>query len=424
MRVGILGGGIAGLACAHYLSKSGDVPVVLAESPHLGDAGAPIVHRGVAIERVHEPILQGDTAVCGLLAQLGAAGRLIWRESRSAVLLDGVLYPSGRPVDVMRIDGLRPSARLRAALGLVYATRLKRYGLSLDRTPTSEWLLRLLGEEAFGRLSRPWLESRFGEYANEQPAYAAWHQLNARTGPMRGTLLGDEAWLCQALRQSTEAHGGEIRTGVEVTAVENGGASLCLEIDGVDERFDAVVCTQPPPLLAKIARGHLVHELPPLDLAYQGRVTCLVISRKPPEPYYHTDVIDPALPFHTVVEASRLLPERSRAGLTLTYLTRYCAPHTESFGLPDDVVQKQAMELLGSMGRFREDSVEAVHVTREPLADPLWTRGYLAQKPPQRIGDTRVYLCSSAQTYPRVPSWDTGIVQARQSAGELQRHLG
>ena len=201
MRVGILGGGIAGLACAYYLSRSGDVPVVLAESPQLGDAGAPIVHRGVAIERVHDPILQGDTAVCGLLAQLGAAGRLIWRESRSVA-------PASRTL-ARRSDAQLPDALLR----------------STDRA--------------------------------------------LRPSRRRGAEAG---------------HGAPLEHG-------------------------------------PVPRGH----------------------------------------------------------------------------------------------------VEAVHVTREPLADPFWTRGYLAQKPPQRIGDTSVYLCSSAQTYPRVPSWDTGIGQARQTAGEIHR---
>ena len=50
MRIAILGGGVAGLTCAHYLARSGHTPFVLEPSGALGQLGAPIVHEGLRIE--------------------------------------------------------------------------------------------------------------------------------------------------------------------------------------------------------------------------------------------------------------------------------------------------------------------------------------------------------------------------------------
>ncbi len=425
MKIGILGGGVAGLACSHYLAKAGHAPVVFEESWQLGGEAAPVEHRGLFFDRIHQPLLANDTAVCGLLAQLGAAGRTVWRETTSATLLDHRLYPWGRPADLLRMGALSPLARVRASAGLFYATSLKHYALGLDRTRAQHWLRKLLGEEACERLSYPFLARRYAEYTDDLPAYPVWHQLAAATSPTRGALSGGVRWMTEALRHSIESHGGQVLLHTEVTAVENGGNLLRLEIDGVEEAFDAVICTEPPQQLAKIARGHLVTELPALDLAYQGRVTVLVISRKPLEPYSQMDVIDGDLPFDSMTEASYLLPSRARDGLTLTYLTQYCAPHSERYRLSDDAVEKQAREFLSQMNpEFEESSVEATVITRTPLSDPIWSLGYLEQRPPRRIGDTRVFLCSSAQAYPRAPSWDTAVMQARETAVEVGRLSG
>jgi uncharacterized protein with NAD-binding domain and iron-sulfur cluster len=65
MRVAILGGGIAGLACAHYLAKGGHTPVVLESSPWLGQLGAPIEHDGLRLDGTSRGVRNSDTALCG-----------------------------------------------------------------------------------------------------------------------------------------------------------------------------------------------------------------------------------------------------------------------------------------------------------------------------------------------------------------------
>jgi protoporphyrinogen oxidase len=423
MRVAILGGGVAGLACAHYLAKAGHTPVVLESSSWLGQLGAPIEHEGLRLDGTSLAIRNGDTALCGLLGELGGLGRISWRETRSSVVLGGKHYPVTAARDLLRLLGLGNKSRVRAALGLAYATQLKRYALHLDSVPASEWLPRVFGRPVYEAWWRPLLESRFGEYVDEVPAYWAWRQLNAyQTGRREvfGYLRGGAAWLAERLRRSIETRGGEVRLHARVTAVETGGAHASVELDGQEERFDDVISTLAPGDLAKLARARLAHDLPNLDVPYQGRLTALLVSRRKLGDYYQTALVGNRLMFQQVIEATNVVSSESYDGRHLIYVRGDCGPHTDTFKLPDDVVRKQALDTIARwFPSFDTSAIEAVHVSRDSYAEPITLLGQLKRRLPTRIGDTRVLLCSSAQAYPRRVGWDADVTLARETAAAV-----
>ncbi len=423
MRVGILGGGIAGLACAHYLAKAGHTPVVLESSAWLGQLGAPIEHEGLRLDGTSLAIRNGDTALCGLLGELGGLGRISWRETRSSVALGGTHYPVTAARDLLRLLGLGNTSRVRAALGLAYATQLKRYALHLDSVPASDWLPRVFGRPVYEAWWRPLLESRFGEYVDEVPAYWAWRQLNAyQTGRREvfGYLRGGAPWLAERLRRSVETRGGEVRLHARVTAVETGGTHATVELDGQEERFDDVISTLAPGDLAKLARARLAHELPNLDVPYQGRVTALLVSRRKLGDYYQTALVGNALMFQNVIEATKVVSNESFDGRHLIYVRGDCGPHTDTFKLPDDVVKKAALETIARwFPSFDTSAIEAVHVSRDSHAEPITLLGQLSRRLPTRIGDSRVLLCTSAQAYPRRVGWDADVTLARETAAAV-----
>src|SRR5262249_33959668 len=140
LRVGIIGGGIAGLASAHFLLNAGHVPVVLEASDQLGGLGTHFMHQGVSLERFYHVILDSDVELCALIADLGVSDRLVWRETGMGFLVDGKLYPFNTPRDLLRFRALRLTDRLRTAFGALYITALKKNGLDLDHVPARDWL--------------------------------------------------------------------------------------------------------------------------------------------------------------------------------------------------------------------------------------------------------------------------------------------
>jgi protoporphyrinogen oxidase len=424
MRVAILGGGVAGLACAHYLAKGGHTPVVLETSGWLGQHGAPIEHDGLRLDGFSHAIRNSDTALCGLLGELGGLGRIAWRETSSAVGVRGTFYPVTAARDLLRTGGIASRDRLRAGLGLAYATQLKRYALHLDEVPASEWLPRVFGRRVYEFWWRPVLEGRFGQYADEVPAYWAWRQLNAYQAGRRevfGYIRGGIGWLAERLRRSVEARGGEVRLHATVTAVETGGMHCTVELDGAEERFDRIVSTIAPGDLAKLARPRLARELPSLDVPHQGRVTVLVISRRRLGDFYQTALLGDGQPFQRVIEATHVVSSESLGGRHLIYVRGECGPHTDAFKLPDDVVKKQALDTIRQwFPSYDVGAIEALHVSRDPVAEPITLRGQLSRRLPTRIPNTRVMLCTAAQAYPRVVGWDSDVTLARETAAAVQ----
>ncbi len=426
-RVAVLGGGIGGLASAHYLLNAGFVPVVLEASDRLGGLGTWFDHRGVHLDRYYHVILDSDAELCGLLGELGIADRLIWRETGMGFRLGGKLYGFNSPLDLLRFGALSFPDRLRTGLGAAYITKIKKRGLDLDDVYACEWLGRIFGPRIYSRIWEPLLRAKFGDRIDTVPAYWVWNTLNREKNgeqEVKGYLRGGYEGFADALRDAIVARGGEVRLTSPVGAVEPNGVTVRADVDGSDERFDAVISTLPMPRLRAIARGTLPVELPLADLHYQGCVNAVVVSRKPLERFYWTIVVDPAFPFQGVVETTHVIPSEWIGGRHLIYCLNYCEPGSEPYERSDELVKRQALDGLAALyPDFRPADVEDVYVFRAPHVEPVWTVGYLRKRPAPRLGASRVYLSTTAQAYPRVTAWNTSIGLARDTVHALAQDL-
>src|SRR5262249_43549154 len=98
----------------------------------------------------------------------------------------------------------------------------------------------------------------------------------------------------------------------------------------------------------------------------------------------------------------------------------YCDADSELYNRSDEVVAGQAVDGLAALyPRFRRQDVEAMYVFRAPHVEPAWTLGYLGQRPAPRVGNSRLYLCTTAQAYPRVTSWNTSVALAAETVTAL-----
>lgn len=426
-RVALVGGGIAGLASAHFLLGAGIVPVVLEASDQLGGLGTYFEHDGVALDRFYHVILDSDAELCRLIGDLGHAERLVWRETGMGFFVDGKLYGFNTPADLLRFGALSVVDRVRTGLGALYITKLKRAALDLDEVRASEWLPKIFGPRVFGRIWEPLLRAKFGELRAGVPAYWVWNTLNREKHggqEVKGYLRGGYRFLADELARTIVARGGEVRLREPVTAIEVDGAAAIVETARGRDRFDAVVSTLPLPLLKRVARGTLAHVVPLPDLQYQGVVNVLVLARRRLERFYWTAVVDPSFPFQGVVETTHVIPTDWTGGHHLYYLMNYCGADTDTYARPDDVLKRQALEGLARLyPGFRRDDVAAAYVFRAPHVEPAWTLGYLKRRPAPRVADTPLYVCTTAQAYPRVTAWNTSVALARETVDGLVRDL-
>jgi protoporphyrinogen oxidase len=425
-RVGIIGGGIAGLATAHFLNQAGFEPVLLEGGDHLGGLGAHFEHEGVTLDRYYHVILDSDADLCRLLGELGLGDRLIWRETGMGFLVDGVLYPFNTPLDLLRFGALNIVDRLRTGFGALYITKIKRQALDLDRVPAHAWLERVFGPRVLARIWDPLLRAKFGERRERVPAYWIWNTLNREKNggqEVKGYVRGGYRAITDALATAVTGAGGTVRCSAPVESIEPDGQGVRVRVAGADERFDAVVSTVPMGLLARMARGALATALPGSP-DYQGCVNVLLLLRRSLSPFYWTAVVDPRFPFQGVVETTHVIPTEWTGGRHLVYVMNYCDAATELYQRSDDLLRQQAIDGLAALyPHFDPGDVEATYVFRAPHVEPVWTVGYLGQRPRPQIGQLPVYLCTTAQAYPRVTAWNTSVGLARETVDVLTTDL-
>jgi protoporphyrinogen oxidase len=427
-RVGILGGGIAGLASAHYLLERGYTPIVFESTDRLGGLGTHFEHRETTLDRYYHVILDSDAELCGLLADLGIADRLVWAETGMGFHLGGKLYGFNSALDLLRFRALSVPDRLRTGLGAAYITKVKRKALDLDDVQAGEWLRRIFGRSVFERIWLPLLRAKFGDHVDTVPAYWVWNTLNREKNgdqEVKGYLRGGYRGLAETLRDAIVARGGEVRLESPVTAVEANGTGVHVDVAGRDEHFKAVISTFPLPLLKRVARGALAASVPLSDLGYQGVVNAVVVSRQRLERFYWTIVVDPKFPFQGVVETTHVIPSEWIGGRHLVYTMNYCDAGSELYQRPDELIKRQALDGLAAIyPKFRAENVEDVYVFRAPYVEPVWSVGYLRKRPAPRIADSRVYISTTAQAYPRVTAWNTSVGLARETVDALVGDLG
>src|SRR5262249_29368174 len=120
-----------------------------------------------------------------------------------------------------------------------------------------------------------------------------------------------------------------------------------------------------------------------------------------------------------------VIPTDSTGGRHLIYVMNYCGAHTETYRRPDDVLKRQAVDGLARLyPRFDPGDVEGVNVFRAPPLEPAQTPCYLPERPSPRIGESRAYVCTTAQAYPRVTAWNTSVALARETVRALTQDLG
>ena len=416
-NVAVIGGGIAGLASAHFLLKAGMQPVVFEASGQLGGLGTYFQHDGFSLDRFYHIMCDSDADLLALIDEVGLGKSVLFGESRMGFHIGSKLYPLNSAADLLRFGGLSFANRIRVGAAGLRLRLFSKEDRALDRMTAHDWLLRQFGQAACERIWIPLLRSKFGDDWQSVPAYWMWSRLIREKGSskeVKGYLNGGYRRLAETLRESIVNRGGAVRLNAPVTAVGEKGGRVWMEHQSGREEFDAVVSTLPLPLLDRITRDDLAGKTPLSGLRYQGVVNVVILSRTQLQPYYWTAVVNPHIPFQGVVETTTLIPVEWCGGRHLIYLMNYCAADSPIYRMRDDEMRSAALGALAALyPGYRSEEIEAVYVFRAPHVEPLWTTGYLERKPAPRVGATRLYLCTTAQAYPRANSWNTSVGLAK-----------
>ena len=440
MRVGIVGGGAAGLAAAYELGLRGHTAEVFEGAPFLGGQASTFDVGGTPIERGYHHLFRSDTAMTGLMEELGLADRLRWIDSNVGYFVNDRVWRFTSPLDLLRFRPLPPLDRVRLGL-MTLSLQRRREWHSLEQETATEWVRKHGGERLYRVIFEPMLRGKFGALHDQVSMAWLWNKFALRTASRGEGLLGklkeqlgypvgSFAEIFDVLAARVREQGGqvEISAQVERVVVEDGRAvGLEVRAGGESQRYDydAVLATVPSYVLPRLVPplpGDYLRRL--TDVVYLAAVLVILVLDRPLSSRYWMYVGDRSLPFLGIVEHTNFIPAEHYGGGHIVYLTNYLARDDRLYQMSGEELYREYLPHLRRINPgFQESWVKEYHHHKVDAAQPVVTRGYSARIPDHHTPIPGLYLANTTQIYPEDRGTNYSVRLGREVARLVEADL-
>jgi protoporphyrinogen oxidase len=439
--IGVVGGGIAGLAAAYRLQQRGHAVQVFEASEDMGGLAAVYETAGDPIEKFYHHLSKSEETIVELAEELGLGTDVEWRIGENAYYVDGVVHPMDKPWEILSFPHLGFYDTFR--LGMLTLDIDVRGGIpsfdtyeslaDFEDVPVEQFVREHTTQNVYETFFEPLLDAKFG--SRKADVSAAWllgrikfrGERDILKGEVLGYLDGGFGRLLDAL---VDAVGREnITTGTRATDVKTEDSAvtgLTTESEGVDgdqitehHDVDSVVVAAMPNVLEELT-GY------PCEIDFQGTVCSVISMDEPLLDTYWLNIADEA-PFGALIEHTNFVGKERYGGEHLLYVARYIqSPEEDIWQQDDDEVRETWLSGIESLfPEFDRESVNWVKTARNPRTAPVYERGYLDMVVPydlsEAVADGLYYagMASEAQ-YPE-RSLNGGIVAGYEVADRIDQ---
>lgn len=408
----ILGAGIGGMAAAYDLRRAGHHVTIYEASPYAGGlaSGFKEPEWEWSVEKFYHHWFATDKHMLGLIAELGWSDQVIFPRPYTVMYHQGKFYPFDSILKAILFPGLGWGFN-KARFGLVgLYLKLTPNWQALEKHTVDAWMRKYAGDRVYEMMWEPLMTGKFGErYARQVNMAWMWARLKARTTRL-GTFVGGFQAFSDRFAARLQEMGVKIEfsTPVRRIAIHPEGG-LALETQGETLRFDQVLATTSPALLAR-----LTPELPPdylkglLDLKSMGAVVMVLAlnHRLSEERYYWFNLPKSAgYPFLALVEHTNFVPPEHFGGEHIVYIGDYLEPDHEYFSLSQEALLERFLPVLPRFNpNFRPDWVRKTWLFRTDYAQPVPLVNHSRNIPAIQTPLPGLYFASMSQVYP----WDRG----------------
>jgi protoporphyrinogen oxidase len=386
--IGIVGGGIAGLAAAYRLQQEGHEVRVFEASEDVGGLAATYETRGDRIEKFYHHLSKSEETIVELATELGLGEKIEWRVGKNGYYVDNTTHPMDTPWEILAYPHLNLYDTFR--LGMLTLDIDMRGGVpkfdtyedlrDFEDVPIREFVCEHTTRRVYENFFDPLLEAKFGSRKGE--VSAAWLlgriKFRGERDLLRGEILGYfEGGFHRLVEALVAAVGRDnIETGARVTEVgmTNGGvASLTAETDAGAETHavDGVVVAAMPNVLEDLTGYSCA-------IDFQGTVCSVISLAESVMDTYWLNIADEA-PFGALIEHTNFIPEARYGGEHLLYAVSYVQdPEEEIWRMDDEQVEATWLAGIEDLfPDFERSSVNWIRTARNPRTAPVYERGYL-----------------------------------------------
>ena len=438
MRVGIIGGGAAGLAAAYELTKQGQYAEVFEQAPFLGGQASTFTVGGGQLERGYHHLFVSDTDIVDLIHEIGLGHRMAWLESKVGLYNSGKIWQFSTPLDLLRFTPLSMIQRLRVGFWTFVMQKTKDWR-KFESVTARDWIIGHMGQKAYQVIWEPLLRGKFGEYYEQISMTWLWGKIYLRVASRGKSLqkerlgypMGSFGEVFDTLAQRIEQQGGNvhIQSGVEQITVKDGAATGVRVRIGDGEAqpkdFDAVITTTP----SYIFPG-LVPTLPPdyLELLtttnYLSAVLIILVLDRPLSNMYWMNIADRELPFVGVIEHTNMIDKSIYGDNHIVYVTNYLSRQSDLYQMTQEELLAAYVPHLKKINPdFDKSWIIEDHYHKVDGAQPIIGLNYSQQIPDHRTPIKNLYLANTTQIYPEDRGTNYSVRMGRQVARMVMEDL-
>jgi protoporphyrinogen oxidase len=407
MRVGIIGGGIAGLTTAYYLQKAGIKATIIEASPEVGGLTRAFDFGSFQWDKYYHAILTSDLALIGLLKEIGLESQLRWTETKTGFFSQRGLHSMSNSLEFLRFPPLSLWEKFRLGTGILRAARL-RNEKELEKVPIADWLVRIFGRGVYEKIWEPLLKCKLGTCRNEASAAFIWsyitryYSTREKGGSKKeflGYVHGSYRTVFRRLVEILQQSGTEFVMNAPVDCISadaNGGVQV--RSGQKTLHFDRVVFTGPSRLLPKLAPGLSPDYIKKLSqIKYLGLVCAVVVLKRKLSPFYVTNLIDASVPLTGIIEMTAMVnKDEETGGRHLVYLPKYYDQDDPALQQSDESVWSQLKEgLLRVHPDLKDSDIERHFVFRERYVQPIPALRYSELVPPMETTIPGLFLANT-----------------------------
>ncbi len=424
-RIGIIGGGFAGMTAAYELGKLGYQTFLFERAPELGGLAGTFAVEGTRLERGYHHWFTSDTHIVAQMQELGLGERVQWISSKTGWFYGGKIWNWVTPMDIMQYTPLPLMDRMRLGLSTFYLQKARNKLAAYEKITAVAWLKKYAGQPAWDKAWEPMFRGKFGAQAENIPLEWLWYKSVLRLGSRKGLTKevlgyprGSFQVLIDALERAIKKQGGKIflNTTVQRIVIENGSARGVQFADDAPSQaaqrelasgasfaaFDKIICTAPSFATLKIVSEFPADYVAKMNAAkYMAAVLVILKLKQSVSPMYWTNIADRTIPFVATIEQTNFIAPEVYNGKRIFYISNYLEPTSPYFQMSrDELFQAYLPHVQKINPQFSADWVEELWHFKEAAAQPIVPLEYSKQIPPFHTPLRNLYLANTTQIYP------------------------
>lgn len=413
MKICVVGGGIAGLSAAYFLSKKNhDVAII--EKDKCGGLAGTFPIENTRLEKFYHHFFKTDTDLINMVEDLGISKLIKYYKSEVGFYVNNQVHNFSTPIDILKFSPLSGFDRFKLVFIMVYL-RFRKDWKKLDEIEISEWHKKHFCNNIYEKIWKPMLNLKFSDFYKDISMAWLWGRIYPRSQSRDGLYEylgyldnGGSQALFDALMDYIKKNNVRILedTSLEQISIE-GKKIKNVKFKGREHTFDRYISTIPLQLLKQFLPDALDKGV---NVTYQGMVILILKSTKNFTDKYWLNISDGGVPFGGIIEQTNLIGTKRYNGFHIVYFLNYLPQDHKYFNYSKEQLFEEYFPYIKKISpHINKEDIKEYFIFKTKYASPVYYKGFSKKMPSIFTNYENLFISTTANIYPEDRNLSNGI---------------